>query len=228
MLRLGRRQRRPRLGLIAQPSVLDIPRYAVERVRQLRLRLGRQPAELLRQCGQRLQLAQLQDHRLLLFAMVADPQLEDAGTLRLAGLLQVDAQAAVVVDRDEIADAGEGDLGVLLRQALGGDHQRLEHVVAAGGDGRLDPRLAQQPGRAGLGAARREAGADVSLGGVAVLEVLSDEALMARREGLSIVGHAGEFRRGAAYRRFPPLRLPCSGVPHMVHMLGAGAQRLAV
>src|SRR5258706_113285 len=87
--------------------------------------------------------------------MVADPELDDAGALRLVGFLQVDMQSARLVGPDEVVDAGEGDLGVLLRDALDVDLERLGHELAAGGDGGLDAGIAQQAGGAGLGTARR-------------------------------------------------------------------------
>src|SRR5687768_14231505 len=66
-------------------------------------------------------------------------------------------------------------------------------------------RLGQQSRGAGLGTAGRVAGADIGPGGVAVLEVLRDEAGVTGREGFEIVGHGAILRqqpRVADFRRY--------------------------
>ena len=161
---------------------------------------------------QRLQLAELQGHAVCsCFLLVDDLQLDDPGALRLAGLVEVDAHAAVVVGRDEVVDAGEGDLGVFLRQALDGDPSAsaMRWRPAAIAASILGSRSSLRG--AGLGAARRVAGADIGLGGVAVLEVLRDEALVARREGAGSRRSCRRGTRAAARLRFPPLRMSRRG-----------------
>ena len=115
--------------------------------------------------------------------MLADAQLQQPVALGAAGLRQIDPDAALGIDGDEVVDAGEGDLGVLRRDALGGDFQRRGKALPARGDRRFDLRLVQQLRGVALRAAWLVAGADIGLGGVAVLEVLGDEAFVAGREG---------------------------------------------
>lgn len=62
------------------------------------------------QHGQRLQHAKLQDHALLLLAMVADPELDEPGTWRLVSLVGVDARAAVVIQMTKSSTEAKADL----------------------------------------------------------------------------------------------------------------------
>src|SRR5690242_15961132 len=82
--------------------------------------------------------------------------------------------------------------------------QRPGQALTVRGDGGRDVRLRQQPRGAGLGTARRVAGADIGLGGVAVLEEFPDETDVAGREELVGQGSVSGYRLDRFYSRAAP------------------------